>query len=68
MNRRFVSKFANNVDKASNTGDFLPKVKYYNVMIDGQNVFNQPLKIDRRTYDNIEKIEVAKGDDYKTNF
>ena len=68
MNRLFVSKFANNVDKASNTRDFLPKVKYYSVMIDGQNIFNQPLKIDRRTYDNIEKIEVAKGDDYKTDF
>ena len=37
-------------------------------MMDGQNVFDQPLKNDLRTYDNIQKIEIGKGDDYKTGF
>ena len=63
MNRLFVSPFPNNVDKTKHTEDFIPKVKYYNVMMDGQT-----LKNDLRTYDNIEKIEVGKGDDYRTGF
>ena len=45
---------------------FLPKVgiKDYNVMIDGRNVFDQPVKNDLRTYDNIQKILTDPGDDY----
>ena len=37
---------------------FLLKVKIrdYNVMIDGQNFFHQPVKNYRRTYDNIQEI------------
>ena len=33
-------------------------------MIDGKNFFDQPLKNDFRTYDNIQNIENGKGDNY----
>ena len=33
-------------------------------MIDGRNFFDQPLKNDLRTYDNIRKIATGLGDDY----
>ena len=48
---------------------FLPKVKIidYKVMIDGQNLFDQPVKNDIRTYDNIRKIASGQGSDYTTN-
>ena len=42
-------------------------MKDYNVMIDGRNVFHQPVKNDLRTYDNIRKIETGKGDGYTTD-
>ena len=31
-------------------------------MIDGRNVFDQPVKNDLRTYDNIQKIAIGQGD------
>ena len=35
-------------------------------MINGQNFFDQPAKNNLRTYDNIWKITIGEGDDYKT--
>ena len=35
-------------------------------MIDGKNVFNQPLKNNKVTYENIWKIATGQGDDYTT--
>ena len=35
-------------------------------MIDGKNFFNQPVKNDKVTYDNIRKIATVQGDDYTT--
>ena len=35
-------------------------------MIDGQHVFNQPVRNDLITYDNISKLSVVQGDDYTT--
>ena len=37
---------------------YLPtvEIKDYNVMIDGRNFFDQPIKNDLKTYDNIRKI------------
>ena len=40
------------------------KKKYYNVMIDGRHFFDQPVKRDIRTYDNMPKIASFQGDDY----
>ena len=35
-------------------------------MIDGKNVFDQPEKYKLMSYDNIQKIATAQGDDYTT--
>ena len=35
-------------------------------MIDGRNLFDQPVKNDFRTYDNIRKITIGQVDDYAT--
>ena len=35
-------------------------------MIDGKNVFDQPIKNVKVTYDNIRKIATGQGDDYTT--
>ena len=37
-------------------------------MIDGRNVFDQPIKNDLKTYDNIRKIETGQGDDFTTGY
>ena len=42
-------------------------MKDYNLMIDGKIFFDQPVKTDMRTYDNIRKIETGHGDDYTTS-
>ena len=35
-------------------------------MIDGQNVFDHPVKNHIRTYDNLQKIVTGRGGDYTT--
>ena len=35
-------------------------------MSDGQNFFNQPVKNDLRTYDNVQKTMIGQEDDYTT--
>ena len=35
-------------------------------MIDGRNVFDQPMNNDIKTYENIRKIATGQGDDYTT--
>ena len=35
-------------------------------MIDGKNFFDQPIKNDKTTYENIRKIATGQGDDYTT--
>ena len=35
-------------------------------MIDGKNIFDQPIKKDKVTYKNIRKIAIGQGDDYIT--
>ena len=37
-------------------------------MIDGQNLFDEPVKSNFRIYDNIWKIATSQGDDYTTSF
>ena len=36
-------------------------------MIDGRNLFDQPVKNDLRTYDNIQKIVTGQEDEYSTD-
>ena len=39
------------------------EIKDYNYMIDGRTLFDQPIKSDLKTYDNIRKIATGQGDD-----
>ena len=50
------------------TEDILPKVEIKNciVMIDGKKFFDQPVKNDIKTFDNIQKNARGQGDDYTT--
>ena len=38
------------------------EIKDYNVMIDGKNLFDQPVKIGKITYENIRKIAISQED------
>ena len=60
--------FENDTQRTSHTGPYLPNVgiKYHNVMINGENVFDQPIKNNKLTYENIRKIATGQGDDYTT--
>ena len=42
------------------------EIKYYNVKIDGQNLFDQPVKNDLRIYDNMRRIITGQEGDYTT--
>ena len=66
VNRLFVLSFKDDDGPESHKQYYLPtlEVKDYNVMIDGRNSFDQPIKNDLKTYDNIRKIATSKGDDY----
>ena len=68
INRLFVLAFENDTQRTSSKGYYLPKVeiKNYNVMINGENFFDQPIKDNKVTYENIRKNATGKGDDYTT--
>ena len=66
--RLFVLAFGNDAQRTSNKRYYLPKVeiKDYNIMIDGKDFFDHPIKNDKRAYENIRKIATGQGDDYTT--
>ena len=68
VNRLFVLAFENDTQRTSNSGYYLPNVekKDCNIMINGENFFDQPIKNNKVTYENIRKIATGKGDDYTT--
>ena len=68
LNRIFVLSIENDAHQRSYKRYFLPtvEVKYYNVMIDEKNIFDQQIKNDLITYENIRKIAAGQGDDYTT--
>ena len=68
VNRLFVLPFENKGDRKAHTGYYLPNVeiKGHNVLIDGKNFFDQPVKSSMTTYDNIRKIATGQWDDYTT--
>ena len=41
-------------------------MKYHNVLIDGQNLFDQPVSSSIKTFENIRKIATGHGDDDTT--
>ena len=68
VNRLFVLAFEIDTQRASAKGYYLPNVeiKDYNVMINGEGFFDQPIKNNKVTYENIRKIATGQGDDYTT--
>ena len=68
VNRLFVLALENDTQRTSAKGNYLPNVelKDYNIMINGENFFNQPVKNNKATYENIRKIAAVQGDDYTT--
>ena len=68
VNRLFVLTFENDDDRTSDEQYYLPtvEIKYYNIMTIGEKFFDQLIKNNRVTYDNIRKIATGQGDDYTT--
>ena len=61
-----VLSFENEYNRKSHSTYYLQtvEIKYYNVMTDGKNFFDQPINSDIRTYENIKKITTGQGYDY----
>ena len=68
VNRLFVLAFENDRQRTSAKGYYFPtvEIKDYNIMINGENIFDQPIKNNKVTYENIRKIATGQGDDYTT--
>ena len=67
VNRLSALLFENNVARTAHRTYFLPKVEINgdNSMIDGRNIFDEPVKHYLRIYGNIQKIAGQEGD-YET--
>ena len=68
VSRFFVLAFEDDNQRISKRRYHLPavEIKDYNVMINGVNFFDQPIKNNKVTYENIRKIAIGQGDDYTT--
>ena len=68
VNRLFVLAFENDNDRTSDDRYYLPtvKIKDYNIVINGENFSDQPIKNNKITYDKITKVATGQGDDYTT--
>ena len=68
VNRLFILAFENDTQRTSAKSYYLPNVeiKYYNIMINRENLFDKPIKSSKVTYENIRKIATGQGDDYTT--
>ena len=68
VNRLFILAFESDAQRTSNERYYLPNVeiKDYNVKIDGKNFFDQPVKTNKVTHENIGKVAAVRGDDYAT--
>ena len=66
VNRIFILVFENDRQRTSAKGYYFlnVEIKDYNVMINGENLFDQPIKNNKITYENIRKITTGQGDDY----
>ena len=67
-NRLFDLAFENDNDRISDDEYYLPtiEIKDCNIVINGENFFDHPIKNNKVTYDNIRKIATGQGDDYTT--
>ena len=68
VNRLFVLAFENDAQRKVHSGYYRPNVeiKNYNVMIHGENLFDQPIKDNNLIYENIRKVATGKGAAYTT--
>ena len=68
VSRIFILSFKDGDGQESHKQYYLPtvEIKDYNVMINGRHFFNQPIKNDLKTYDNIRMISTGQSDDYTT--
>ena len=66
VNKLFVLSFENNGGRTSYTRHYftLVEIKDYNLMINGRSFFDQPIKNNLTTYDNIRKMAAGQGNDY----
>ena len=58
-------------DQATRNGQgkyYLPRIdlKQYNVIIDGRNFYDNPIKSDAKKYRELKKVMIGKGEDYTT--
>ena len=71
VNRLFVTAY-NRVDGQPNRDDqrkyYLPRINLnkYNVIIDGRNVYDNPIESDIEKYRELKKVMIGKGEDYTT--
>ena len=70
VNRLFVLAFEKGTQRTSNKRYYISNIEIrdYNVMIDGENFFNQTVKNDKVTYGNIRKIATGQRDYYTRLF
>ena len=68
VNRLFVLAFENDNHRTIHDRYYLQNVeiKDYNIIINGENFFDQLIKNNKVTYENIRKIATGQGDDYTT--
>ena len=68
VNRLFVLAFENDNHRTIHDRYYLPNVeiKDHHIMINSENFFDQPIKNNNVTYENIRKIATGQGDDYTT--
>ena len=68
VNRLFALVFSNDNHRISTKRYNLPtvEIKDYNIMINRENFFDQAIKSNKVTYENIRKIATGQGDDYTT--
>ena len=68
VNRLFVLAFGDDAQRKVHSGYYIPNVviKNYNVMINEEKFFDQPIKDNKVTYENFRKVAKGKGDDHTT--
>ena len=68
INRLFVLAFQGDTQRTSHSGYYLPNVeiKDYNIIINGENFFDEPIKNNKATKENIRIIASGQGDYYTT--
>ena len=66
VDRPFILTFDNNMNREGHARYYLPTIemKDCNFINDGKNLFDQTIKYDVKTYNNIRKITTGQGDDY----